>query len=204
MATKYYKTLFRSAVTNKNLPRISKDLDSIRAYQWEVVFSNIPDLTQGATPMQDLTLAAKQISANGFSVTDIEVHRVNDKVFYPGKPNPELLTITFDNVIKSQTMEHLWDWFKKSAYNPLTGALAPSSKKINNIEVRTLSHDLAIMGTSTYFGIYPQSYKLAEFNYQTNDFHTIEVAFRYDFMDAEQGSEPAPDSGDAGGTNDGI
>ena len=33
------------------------------------------------------------------------------------------------------------------------------------------------------FGVYPQSWKTAEFNYSTNEFHTIEMVFKYDFME---------------------
>ena len=33
------------------------------------------------------------------------------------------------------------------------------------------------------FGVWPISWKTAEFNYGTNEFHTIEVVFRYDFME---------------------
>ena len=33
------------------------------------------------------------------------------------------------------------------------------------------------------FGVYPKSFKTSEFNYSTNEFHTIEVSFRYDMMD---------------------
>ena len=47
------------------------------------------------------TLAAKQVNGIGISVEDIPVHRVNDQVFYPGKPSTEEMTVTFDNVVKT-------------------------------------------------------------------------------------------------------
>ena len=31
------------------------------------------------------------------------------------------------------------------------------------------------------YGCYPKGWKLGEFNYSTNDFHTIEMTLRYDF-----------------------
>jgi len=37
--------------------------------------------------------------------------------------------------------------------------------------------------TTKLFGVYPKSWKTAEFNYSNNEFHTIEMSFRYDFMD---------------------
>ena len=115
MANLYYKDDFRAAEPSaKGLPVISRDLDSVRAYQFEVEFNGV------GTGERKLRLAAKQVSPTGFSVADIEVNRVNDKVFYPGKPSPEALTITFDNLVKDDVSKELWEWFKGS-YNPLTG-----------------------------------------------------------------------------------
>ena len=37
--------------------------------------------------------------------------------------------------------------------------------------------------TTKLFGVYPKAWKTAEFNYSNNDFHTVEMSFRYDFMD---------------------
>ena len=32
------------------------------------------------------------------------------------------------------------------------------------------------------YGCYPKGWKLGEFNYATNDFHTIEMTLKYDFV----------------------
>tara|TARA_R110002051_G_scaffold41297_3_gene85240 strand:- start:3290 stop:3832 length:543 start_codon:yes stop_codon:yes gene_type:complete len=179
--TIYYNSN-RGVASADSLPKISKGLDSIRSYQFEVEFNSAANLPGTLT---NYTLAAKQVGTTGFSVADIEVHRVNDKVFYPGKPNPETLTITFDNLIVEDVSKGLWDWFKGS-YNPITGNLG-DTEKITSMKVHQLNHDLTLRGSTTYIGVYPTSYKLAEWNYSTSDFHTIEVTFRYDFM--EQGTK---------------
>ena len=177
MASLFYKDDFRASEPSaKGLPVISRDLDSVRAYQFEVEFNGV------GTGERKLRLAAKQVSPTGFSVADIEVNRVNDKVFYPGKPSPEALTITFDNLVKDDVSKELWEWFKGS-YNPLTGVLGDSAVKINMMSVLQLNHDLTLHAETRYFGVYPTSFKNAEWNYATNDFHTIEVTFRYDFME---------------------
>ena len=177
MANLYYKDDFRAAEPSaKGLPVISRDLDSVRAYQFEVEFQGL------GTADRKLRLAAKQVSPAGFAVADIEVHRVNDKVFYPGKPSPEEITITFDNLIADDVSKELWEWFKDT-YNPLTGALGDSSLKMNQMSVLQLNHDLTLHSETRYFGVYPKSFKNAEWNYSTNDFHTIEVTFKYDFME---------------------
>jgi len=177
--TLFYKTN-RGIASNDTLPNVSKDLDSVRAYQYEVRFTGQGG---GSADDNDLTLAAKQVSPTGYSVADIEVHRVNDKVFYPGKPTPESLVITFDNILKAKVSENLWEWFQ-GTYDPITGKLgAVSDQKMSVMKVLQLNHDLSLRGSTSYFGVYPSSFKMAEWNYATNDFHTIEVTFRYDFMD---------------------
>ena len=172
------------------LPVISQGLDSVRAYQFEVQI-DIP----GSGPTEILTLAAKQVTAAGFSTEDIEVMRVNDKVFYPGRATPEEVTITFDNFYKhnGEIGVLLWDWFKR-VYNPVTGDLGMGSTaatpggggpkyKANSMTILSLDGHGNVDYETRLMGVYPKSWKTAEFNYATNDFHTIEVVFRYDFMD---------------------
>jgi len=175
--TEFYKTN-RTVPTDSSIPLITTDLDSVRAYQFEVQFTNAPEIDA-----QEATLAAKSVGTTGFSVADIVVNRVNDKVHYPGKPSPESLTITFDNILRDTVDKDLWDWFK-GTYDPMTGHLgAMADQKIASMKVHQLNHDLTIRGSTVYYGVYPTSYKLAEFNYATDEFHTIEVTFRYDFME---------------------
>jgi len=178
----------RSKVGN-GLPIISEGLDSVRAYQFELHFEMPPDLTD---PHQDkLTLAAKQVTTLGFSTEAIEVHRVNDKVFYPGKASPEEVTVTFDNLYKPHIANQLWRWFA-SIYNPVTGKFNGNGGnfKANKCIVSQLDAQGQPIMETRLFGIYPTAWKTAEFNYSTNDFHTIEMTFRYDFMehtDADNG-----------------
>ena len=98
MAESYYKIEYKGDFKDKagdGLPILSTGLDSVRVYQFEVHFLGLPDVV---TNQKDLTLAAKQVSNLGFKVEDIEVHRVNDRVYYPGKPTPEEMVVTFDNL----------------------------------------------------------------------------------------------------------
>jgi|ETNvirnome_2_130_1030620.scaffolds.fasta_scaffold00119_10 hypothetical protein len=177
MASLFYKNDFRKTQPSaKGLPVISRDLDSVRAYQFEVEF-------QGrGVDERTYRLAAKQVSPAGFTVDDIEAHRVNDKVFYPGKPSPEEITVTFDNLISNDVSKKLFEWFK-GTYDPKSGFLGDSKLKINMMSILQLNHDLTLHSETQYYGVYPKSYKPAEWNYSTNEFHTIEVTFRYDFMD---------------------
>lgn len=190
MVNSKYRTEYgRKFKAGQGLPVISTELDSVRAYQFEIHFFGLPAELQ--TVQSDLTLAAKQVSPVGMTVEDIEVNRVNDKVFYPGKASPEELTVTFDNLYLRTTSQTLWEWFK-SVYNPLTGEMtqnaapggaAGNTFKAHKVEIVQLDNTNTPHSVTEIYGVYPKSWKGAEFNYSTNDFHTIEVTFRYDFMD---------------------
>ena len=120
----------------KSLPMVSQDLDSIRAYQWEITFYNVPvDAANGVD--RPLTLAAKSVSQTGYTVEDIEVHRVNDKVFYPGKASPEELTVQFDNLYKTKMGSLLYEWIQ--AY---TTQLRVNSPKVEVLPLAVLLETL--------------------------------------------------------------
>lgn len=190
MAESFYNTIYgRSFNPGENLPVISTELDSVRAYQFEVHFYGLPSnrIPEGT----DLTLAAKQVQPAGFTVEDIVVDRLNDKVYYPGKATPDELSITFDHLYLKEVAPTLWDWFK-TVYDPMTGNLAQNSRpaaansphfKASRLEILFLDNAKNPHATLEYYGVYPKTWKPSEMNYSTNEFHTIEVTFRYDFMD---------------------
>lgn len=188
MANSYYKTKYgREFEPGKGLPVISTDLDSVRAYQFEVHFLGLPG---EVTNQQDLTLAAKKIQGLGMSTEPIVVDRVNDKIHYPGKVTPEEVSITFDNLYMRETASDLWRYFK-SIYDPITGEMtknaqpgggAGSTFKAEKVEIIQLDNTSEPHSTIELYGVYPTSWSASELNYATNDFHTIEVTFRYDFM----------------------
>tara|TARA_R110000782_G_scaffold102791_5_gene190170 strand:+ start:5768 stop:6328 length:561 start_codon:yes stop_codon:yes gene_type:complete len=176
----YYFNEANRFVTGQGIPKISQDLDSIRAYQFEIVF-NVPN---NVALENGLILAAKQVTSVGFTTEDIEVHRVNDKVFYPGKASPEELTVTFDNLYDPKVSQNLWQWFQQ-IYNPVTGQFkgAGNSFKANKATILHLGPRGEVISETNLYGVYPKSWKTAELNYSTNEFHTIEMVFKYDFMD---------------------
>ena len=185
-------------------PRLSHALESFRAYGWEIQipqFAGALSQVPGLENNDRLTLACKKITQPGFMVEDIEVHRVNEKFYYPGKPSPDEITVTFDNLIKGDIADALFAWIR-SAYDPVYGihyaGLGNGTSDVNQspeglagltqspIFKRTVTiwqldaHRNPITHVNLY-GCYPKGWKLGEFNYETNDFHTIEMALRYDF-----------------------
>jgi len=179
---KYYATQTDRELTHGNLPTLSHELESFRAFQWEVELL----LPIGIEGGELLTLGAKSVSQIGFTSEDIVVDRVNDKYFYPGKVTPEEVTITFDNLVKGELAEKLYDWMSNT-YDPVHGVFTPQNIGGNggfksHIRIYQLDNAMFPVKLINLYGAYPKSWKLAEFNYATNEFHSIEVQVRYDFV----------------------
>lgn len=186
MANKsYYNDNFNRDInrSKKNVPEISTSLDSVRAYSFEVHFHNIPGNPEKTKKF--LTLAAKKVESAGQSVEDIAVRRLNDLVYYPGAASQDELKITFDDLIQDPAGEALFNWFRTSAYDPLSGRSFGS--KASRVEVVSLNTLREVKAITTYYGVYVKAFKPGEFNYTTNnEFHVHEVTLRYDFMDHDE------------------
>tara|TARA_R110000765_G_scaffold417576_1_gene520224 strand:- start:40 stop:633 length:594 start_codon:yes stop_codon:yes gene_type:complete len=188
MARAYYATQTNRTLNQEDTPMLSHGLESYRAYQWEVEIV----LPKGINDEEKLTLAAKQVSQIGFASEDIVSDRVNDKYFYPGKVTPDSVTITFDNIVKGEMAEKLFSWMSNT-YDPITGSFTPQFIRgtastntgaggfKNHIMLYQLDNTMFPVKHVHLYGAYPKSWRLAEFNYTTNEFHTIEVEIRYDF-----------------------
>ena len=218
----YLKTEFRSNFNpGRTLPKISTNLDSVRSYQFEVRFAEVPvnlretvgglapnqagPITAGAAALSEigvenmLTTAAKQVSPIGGTVDDIVVDRLNDKVYYPGKFTPENVTITFDNQLLSRSTPAIYNWFR-TIYDPLTGDMmknaAPGgpgnrSFKCSKMTVLELNNTNEPHAYIEMYGVYPTAVRFSEKNYATNDFSTVEVTFRFDFLNYDQDFPPS-------------
>ena len=184
----YYasQALNRNLNDTKGLPVISQDLDAVRAYQWEITFFPPAEVEVPISFSKPLTLAAKQVNGMQVSVEDIEVNRVNDKVYYPGRPSFGELEVTFDNLLKSKAGWQLFKYFQ-TIYDPTTGEMTstflsnPGSFK-SKVEILELNGQMDPISLIELRGVYPKSFNKAEKNYSTNEFDTVSVTFRYDFL----------------------
>ena len=184
----YYasQALNRDLNETEGLPVISQDLDSIRAYQWEITFFPPADVEIPIAFSKPLTLAAKQVNGLQVSVEDIPVNRVNDIVYYPGRPSYGEMEVTFDNLLKSKAGWQLFKYFQ-TIYDPTTGEMTSTfltnpgqfKTKINILE---LNGQMKPVSQVELRGCYPKSFNKAEKNYATNEFDTVSVTFRYDFL----------------------
>jgi len=196
MSQSYYKTRYgREFVPGEGLPVISTDLDSVRAYQFEIHFFGLPD---EVTNVQELTLAAKKVMGLEMASEPIKVNRVNDVVHYPGRVTPGDLVVTFDNLYLKETASDLWKFFKYT-YDPITGEMTKGSApgaglgntfKVPKVEIITLDNTMTPHSAVELYGVYASKWAMSEFNYSTNDFHTLDVTFKYDFMNTYNYKNP--------------
>jgi hypothetical protein len=192
----YYKSKYgRTFTPGQGLPVVSTDLDSVRAYQFEIHFKGLP---RDVSNVQDLTLAAKKISGIELKNEPIVVDRVNDKLHYPGKTTPTDLQVEFDNLYLRQTASDLYRYFRHT-YDGLTGQMTKSAQpgggfgntfKANKVEIVMLDNTMQPHSVIELYGVYPTSWAASEFNYATNQFHTLTVNFKYDFMNVYNYSNP--------------
>ena len=197
MATSYYKTKYdRKFTPGQGLPTISTDLDSVRAYQFEIHFFGLP---ADVTSESDLTLAAKKVGGLEMKNEAITVDRVNDKVFYPGKTTPGELTVDFDNLYLRETAADLYRYFR-NIYDPISGEMTKSAQpggtagttfKAEKVEVVMLDNTMTPHSTIELYGVWPMSWSASEFNYSTNSFHQLTVNFKYDFMNVYNYANPS-------------
>tara|TARA_Y100001937_G_scaffold12322_1_gene15631 strand:+ start:2385 stop:2972 length:588 start_codon:yes stop_codon:yes gene_type:complete len=193
MAESYLKTAYRTNFRpGESLPKLSTNLDAVRSYQFEVKFFGVP--LEFSQTQQVLTAAAKQVSPVGGTVDDIVVDRLNDKLYYPGKNTYEAVTVTFDNQLLTKTTPALWNWFK-TIYDPITGDLtkfaAPGgvgnrSFKASKMTILELDNTNEPHAFIEMYGVYPTGVQYSEKNYASNDFSTVSVTFRYDFLDYDK------------------
>ncbi len=197
MATSYYKDKYgREFTPGQGLPTVSTDLDSVRAYQFEIHFFGLP---QDITNSTDLTLAAKRVSGLEMKNAPIVIDRVNDKLHYPGKTTPGELQVEFDNLYLRETASDLFRFFRHT-YDPITGEMTKSSApggeagttfKADKVEIVMLDNTLKPHSTIELYGVFPVTWAASEFNYSTSQFHTLNVSFKYDFMNVYNYSNPS-------------
>lgn len=189
MVNSYYRNDYRPFKKGESLPKISTSLDSVRTYQFEVQFFGLPPALSNQG--QDLTLAAKVVGSISYGVDDIPVNRVNDTVYYPGRPTFDSVNITFDNLYLRKTCSTMWEWFK-TIYDPMSGDMTKLSSpggpgnrtfKANKMRIVELDNTRTPHAAIELYGVYPKTVRFSEKNYGTNEFATIDVDFRFDFMD---------------------
>jgi len=182
----YANNLNRDLNDNEGLPVISQDLDAVRVYQWEITFFPPTGIETPSTFSKPLTLAAKRVGGFGYTIQDIEVNRVNDKVYYPGRVQHDELEVQFDNLLNSKTGFQLYKYMT-SVWDPETGEYATSfqanpGKFKSKVEIIELNGRNEVQQVIKLKGVYPKQITKAEKVYAQNDMDTITMKFRWDYM----------------------
>tara|TARA_R110000824_G_scaffold343058_2_gene529594 strand:- start:1488 stop:2075 length:588 start_codon:yes stop_codon:yes gene_type:complete len=182
----YANNLNRDLNETEGLPVISQDLDSVRAYQWEITFFPPADIEVPMGFSKPLTIAAKKVTGMMAQVEDILVNRVNDVSYYPGRPSMGELEVTFDNLLKTKAGVQLYKYFT-TVYDPATGEMTSSfldtpGRFKTTAEVLELDGKMSPVSLVKLVGLYPKRFAKAEKNYSTNEFDTAIVTFRYDYI----------------------
>jgi hypothetical protein len=66
--------------------------------------------------------------------------------------------------------------------NSQPGGVAGKTFKADKVEIVQLDNTMTPHATVDLYGVWPTKWSAAEFNYSTNDFHSIDVTFKYDFL----------------------
>ena len=177
----YFALQTNRQLTKGKHPNLSHDLESYRAYQWEVVLE-----TGLVGDTSKLTLAAKQVSQISFGTDTITARRVNDPFHYPGQVSYEPVTITFDNLVQGQVAEQLYDWMS-SVFDPVTGVFTPQFLRgvgefKKDFQLYLLDNAGVPVKHIELKSAYPTMWRAGEFNYSTNDFHLMEITLQPDFV----------------------
>jgi hypothetical protein len=158
----YANNLNRNLNDNDGLPVISQDLDSIRSYQWEISFYPPAEIEVPLGFSKPLTLAAKRVAGMQVQVEDIPVNRVNDVVYYPGRPSMGELEVTFDNLLRTKAGFQLYKYFQ-TVYDPATGEFTttfldnPGQFK-TNAEILELDGSMEPVSMVKLVGVYPKKF----------------------------------------------
>jgi len=172
--------------------KITHMYDSFRAYGWLVRIPGISNILGDAesfynfTDQNDiLSLAARRVTGLSYNVEVIDVNKVNDRFYYPGRPATQTATISFDNMIKGDTAKLLYAWMR-TTYDPIFGThsnpVIAGSQFKRTMEVVQLDAQRNPKLVAKLYGAFPIKWSIGELSYGTNDFATIDVEVKYDFI----------------------
>ena len=169
---------------------LAHQYDAFRAYGWLISIDGAGEAGAGSNPFNFsepgsiLTMAARSVGVIGYAVDDITIAKINDKYYYPGKVTTEETVLTFDNLLSGPAAEALFDWMTQT-YNPLDGTLGGGKNFKTDVHLTMLDHEKNPKLVIHLHGAYCKNFRTAEFNYATNDFHTVDVSVRYDYVTLE-------------------
>lgn len=164
--------------------------EAMRKNKYAVQFDAIP----GSTSAEGLTVACHTATSPQMTISETEIHRINDRSYLPTKAEFQSIEIGFYEYIKDDAAATnpsagsvLWQWQKK-VYDPTTGVM--NSKKDISANMLIIQFDGAgtVVRTWNLYGAWPTTVKFDDFDASSADVQSVTATFRYDW--AEQRNFP--------------
>lgn len=152
-----------------------------RKNRWQLSFIDVPSqlFNNDTQVKRNMELALLSASRPSWNLEEVELHRLNEKFYVPGKATFEPITVTYQDYIESRISEVLFEW-SRTVYNPMTGAMGYKRA----IGVRALLTMLDPLGVPveiwTLFGAWPQAINFQDLDMSSSEQANIEVTIRYD------------------------
>ncbi len=157
-----------------------QNMETKRKNRWQLSFVNIPNESfTGSDAQVNMDLSLLSASRPSWNFEEVEIHRLNEKFYVPGKVTYEPITIVYQDLIDAKTSEVIFDW-SKTVYNPFTGAMGYK----NAIGVDAYLAMLDPLGVPVeiwnLFGAWPQSANFQDLDMSSSEQANIEIVLRYD------------------------
>jgi len=171
-----------SFTTNLNSSQINKGIEeinnSLAAGQKLATYQNID--STGVDANRNLILSLKTASRPNYSIGETELHRLNEKAFFPaGKAEYQPLEISFYDTIGLNTGSVLYDWME-AVYDPDTGSVAYKSSLATTGRLSMLSPKGTIIEQWKMFNLWPTKITFGNLDYSSTNAAMVNMSFRYD------------------------
>lgn len=152
-----------------------------RKNRWQLSFLDVPSklFNDDPTVKRNMELALLSASRPSWNLEEVELHRLNEKFYVPGKATYEPITVTYQDFIESRISEVLFEW-SRTVYNPMTGAMG-YKRAIGVKAFLTMLDPLGIpVEIWTLLGAWPQSINFQDLDMSSSEQANVEVTVRYD------------------------
>lgn len=169
--------------------------EAMRKNKYAVQFDEIPGSSStGGSFKEGLTVACHTATSPQMTISETEIHRINDRSYLPTKAEFQTIEIGFYEYIQDSGAATnpsagnvLWNW-QKEVYDPTTGVM--NSKKSISANMLIIQFDGAgnVVRTWNLYGAWPTTVKFDDFDASSADVQSVTATFRYDW--AEQRNFP--------------
>ena len=150
-----------------------------RKNRWILKFDRVPNHASGQDPLAIDIFSASRPSV---SLDPTEIHRLNERFWFAGKPSWETISCTFYDYDKGKNSagQVLYSWFT-AIYNPLTGGQGYAVVYKANATLVMLGPDGKIIEIWDLFGCFPEQISWQDLSYDGSDAQQVEMTLRYDY-----------------------